>query len=329
MKISRELKTGIISLAAIAALVFGYNYIKGNNLFSSEENYYVVYDRIDGLTPTRPIVVKGFSIGKVKKVYFSEDYSKVIVEFNLDQEFPVYKESIAKIVSLDIMGAKAIELLPPDSATIALGLNIAQPGDTLKSEIEASLGDQVGATVAPLKLKAEELLGSIDSAVSVVGGFLSDANKENFSKTFESVKNTFQTLENTVDRLDKLVVDNSESFTITMNNISSITSNIKDNEEELSSIFANLSSISDSIAQTNLKQTFTDLATTVKTLNVVVDKIDKGEGTLGLLVNDKELYNNLNASAKSLDELIKDIKENPQDYVNFSVLPNRKRKDKD
>ncbi len=329
MKISKELKTGIVSLVAIVALVWGYNYIKGNNLFSSEENFYVVYDRVDGLTSTRPVVVKGFNVGKVKKVYFSEDYSKIIVEFSLDQEFPIYKQSVAKIVSLDIMGAKAIELLPPDSTTLANGINYAMPGDTLKSDIEASLGSQVSATVAPLKLKAEELLGSIDSAVNVVGGFLSEANKENFSKTFLSVKNTFQTLENTVNRLDKLVVDNSDNFTVTMANIKSITTNIKDNEEELSSIFTNLSSITDSLAQTNLKQTFTELATTVRTLNSVVDKIDKGEGTLGLLVNDKELYNNLNSSAKSLDELIKDIKENPQDYVNFSVLPNRKRKDKD
>lgn len=329
MKISRELKTGIISIVAIAALIWGYNFIKGNNLFSNEENFYVVYDRVDGLTPTRPVVVKGFTVGKVKKVYFSDDYSKVIVEFNLDQNFPVYKQSTARIVSLDIMGAKAIQLLPPDSNQIKAGLIAAVPGDTINGENEASLSVQVSATIAPLKLKAEELLGSIDSAVNVVGGFLSEANKENFSKTFVSVKNTFQTLENTVNRLDKLVVDNSDNFTATMANIKSITANIKDNEEELNSMFDNLSAITDSLAQTNIKQTFTDLASTVRTLNGVVDKIDKSEGTLGLLVNDKELYDNLNSSAKSLDELIKDIKENPQDYVNFSILPNRKRKDKD
>ena len=298
-KLSKEIKIGLMVIISIVVLVWGVNYLKGSNLFDNNKTVYAIYQNIGGLQEGRSIVINGFKVGIVKEIFFQDNYT-LLVELNIENNIDIPLNSISKIVNEDIMGSKGIALLLGDS-----NINIEE-GDTLNSDIEGSLKDEVNKQVLPLKNKAEELISSIDSVVTVITSVLSKDARESLTKSLESLDYTFNTMSQTMTKVNQIVDQNDER-------ISSIVKNLEEKNDEITNILKNFSDLSDDIAKSNIR----DL---LASLGEVSKKISNSEGSLGMFINDKDLYLNLEKSSKELETLIKDIKLNPKRYIGFSVL---------
>ncbi len=315
MKLSREFKVGLVAIISILLLYWGFNYLKGQNIFEDKRVFYGVYTRVDGLTAARPIMINGYQVGQVEQVYFHPDGSgKLMVKFQMTSEFPIAKNTIASIQSTDLLGEKSIEFILGNSQ------EQAKSGDTLVSNIKLTLTEEVNQQVAPLKSKAESLFASMDTVLTLVSGFLNDETQDNFMETFNSVRRSFQQLENTVQNLDYTLDETKGNIVLSVQNISDVTATLSDNTDQLGNTINNLNSITDSLSRVRFVETFESLERALAATESVMQKIDNGEGSMGLLVNDPDLYNNLEDASRQLDLLLLDIKYNPKRYINFSVF---------
>jgi len=299
--LSKELRIGILVVMSIVVLVWGINYLKGSNLFDNNRTFYAIYGNIGGLQEGSGVNVNGYKVGVVKKIRLLTDKNySLLVEISIEKDIDIPSNSVSKIVNTDIMGSKGISLILGDSNTNA------QKGDTLYSDMDRSLKEEVNKQILPLKNKAEQLIGSIDSIVTVITSVLSKDARESLTKSLVSLDNTFTTMSQTMTKVSKIVDQNEEK-------ISSIIKNLEGNNDEITNILKNFSELSDDIAKSNIK-------TTLASLNEISKKISDSEGSLGMFINDKDLYLNLEKSSKELEALIKDIKLNPKRYVGFSFL---------
>lgn len=315
MKISRELKVGFIFVVAIAGLIWGFNFLKGKNVFKQSTVYYAVYDDINGLARSNPVLIHGLKVGQVSDIYFKPDMSgKVIVEMNLSKEFPIPSNSVARIFSADLMGSRAVNLIIGDSDEIAVS------GDTLFTSVETTLKEEVNQQILPLKRKAEDLIASIDSMVVAVQGVFNKDIRAELLASVKSIRKTFRNLESTSTNIDTLVIEQSGRLASILYNIDMITKNLKENEAQINAVFANLETITDSLSQSHIPETFHNLNEVVYDISVITDKIERGEGTLGQLVHNDTLYIELERTARELNMLLEDIRLNPKRYVKFSIF---------
>lgn len=324
MKVSREIKIGFVTLLSLFGLYYGINFLKGQDFFENKRIFYAVYKKVDELSKARPVNINGYKVGQVQDIQFHPDGSgRLIVALNITNDIMIPKNSVARIYSSDLIGSKAVELVMGDSEAPA------QPGDTLKSTIELSLTDEVNEQVKPIKEKAEKLIGSIDTVMILASGFLNENTKRNFTETFTNLRSTFEKLNNTVNALDRAVSGGDHNLVSSIEDVSKITSTIEDNREELDRTFKNLAVLSDSLADVNFKRTLLHLDSTLSSTNAVMAKINQGTGTVGELVNDKELYQNLLKATNQLNLILLDLKYNPSRYVQFSVFGGGKEYDEE
>ena len=317
LKLRRELKVGLIAFLTLALLYWGSNFVKGRSVFEKERIYFAVYDHIDGLIRSAPVKINGFKVGTVEDIYFHPDGSgNLVIRMNINNDFVIPKNTLARIFNADLLGGKSVEL------ELGNDINPAVSGDTLVSDIQMTLSQAVNQQVAPLKAKAESMISSIDTVLTLVQEFLNDDTRNTFMQTFASIKRSFEMLENTVKVVNSSVTKTQGDFESIMANIASISRNLKNNGENLDSIFANVNSISDSLSKIEFVQTFESLKTTISSTEEIVHKINSGEGTLGLLVNNEQLYNDLDETVQQLNKLILDLKYNPNRYLNFSLFGN-------
>jgi len=306
-------------------LYWGINFLKGKNIFSSQTLVYSIYQKVDGLTPARPVTINGFQVGQVNRIYFHPNKDgSLVVEMSLNTDFTIPKSSIARINSTSLMGDKSIELILGQDYS-----NLLSEGDTLGSEIMLSLTEEVNRQVLPLKQKAESLIGSIDTAITLVTSFLNEQTRNNFIATFTSVRKSFETLEHTTKEIDLLITDNRVNLTSLIANITSISNGLKENETELSAIIANAESISDTIAKAKIGETLRSLNTALAQTEEIFTKVNNGTGSAGKLINDPQLYDDMADAAEQLKLLLLDVKYNPNRYIHFSVFGNSKEYDKE
>ncbi len=300
---------------ALALFIWGFSYLKGFNLFKEQRVLYAKYDGVSGLSRANPVSINGLKVGQVSDIYFEPNFSgKIIVEITIETELPIPKNSIALIYSSDLMGSKAIDLrLGTDSL-------LTRNGDTLGTRVEASLKEAVNQQIQPLKAKAEELIMSIDTVVTVIKQIFNEQARENLTSSLASVQTTFENLENASYNLDQMIAAEKERFGEIMHNLESITTNIRENEENIDNILTNFASISDSLARAEIPQIFANINRVVGDVAEVMEKIENGEGTLGMLVNDDVLYKDLQKSAEQLHFLLEDLRVNPKRYVRFSLF---------
>jgi len=315
LKHKREIKIGAFVIVTLALFIWGISFLKSKDFFMKKRVFYAVYEKVDGLVKANPVFVKGLKVGIVEDVYFVyKPSTHIVVKLNLTSDIPIPKNSISRIYSYDLMGSKAIELLLGDSFVQA------QNGDTLKSETGSSLQEEVNRQVQPIKKKAEDLLLSIDSVVTVVSSILNSDTRANLSQSFESIKITLKNLEHTTYNIDTLVGTQRYRLAGIVSNIESISYNIRQSNDKISNIINNFSQISDTLARANVYQTLANANMAITQLSAVFQKINAGEGSLGLLVNDNKLYNRIDGAARQLDELLEDVKLNPGRYVSISVF---------
>ncbi len=306
---------GASFVAAIVIFVWGFNFLKSTNLFNKETIYYASYDKVNGLIKANPVVINGLRVGQVKNVYFNPDLSgDIMVSIMLSTDFPIPNNTIARIFSSDLMGSKAVELMLGDSK------DILQEGDTLPTSVEAGLMAEVNAQVQPIKKKAEDLMASIDTLVVAFQSIFNKSARENLAESFLNIEKTLANLQNATSNIDTLVVEESSRISAILINLDSLTTSLNQNRGAITNIITNFELISDSLAQSEIPGTFARLNKSLDNVQTILDKVNKGEGTLGMLMNDDSLYLELNRSATALDSLLVDIKRNPKRYVRFSLF---------
>ena len=304
----REVKVGIVSIVVIFILILGINYLKGTNIFKNNITFYALYQNIDGLQIGAPVTVSGFKVGSVTDIdMLTESNNNLLVTINIEKELVVPKESILKIVNQDLMGTKGVNLIFSSSS------DNASSGDTLSSSLESSLQEEVNAQILPFKRKAEELIVSIDSVMMIVTAVLNKDARQDLSKSIESLGETFSLMSSSMKKVDGIIDANEEKISNIIFNMESILSNIEESNSSVNSILSNMSLISDSLSNSNL-------TSLVNNFNTLMTQINSKEGSAGLLLNDDKLYTNLEKTTKELSELIKDIKDNPKRYINFSLI---------
>ncbi len=315
MKYKKEIIIGLVAIVTLAMFVWGFNFLKGFNLFKDQRVVYAVYDQVSGLTRSNPVSINGLKVGQVSDIYFEPGYSgNIIVEITVETQIPIPKNSLALIYSSDLMGSKAIDLQLGDATEYIIS------GDTLRTRVEASLKEAVNQQIQPLKVKAEELIMSIDSVVTVIKSIFNEKARENLSNSLASIQQTFANLESASYNLDTLVASQKTRLAQIMYNLESITTTIRMNQDNIDNILTNFSSVSDSLAQARIPETFANINRVVGEVEGIVEKINSGEGSLGMLVSDDKLYNDLQESAKQLNLLLEDIRVNPKRYVRFSLF---------
>jgi len=322
MKITREVKVGFLVLVGIALLYVGVNYLKGISVFSDSRIYYCVYDRIDGIQQSNPVVINGFVVGQVRRVSLMSDTSRsLMVEIAIrEKNLKIPIDSKARIQSSGLLGSKEIQLFLGRSS------QMAESGDTLYTSIEAGLMESVNKEILPLKMKTEQLISDIDSIVTIFQAILDENTRGNLRKSLNSIRGTLQSLETTAFRLDTLVVEEKVKFSSIIGHVEAITGNLEANNEEIANIVQNFSSLSDSLLQSNIRTVIDNASKAMSQVNAITAKINSGEGTMGMLINNDTLYNNLASASEQLDLLLEDLRVNPDRYVRVSVFGGKKEK---
>jgi len=315
VKISKEIKVGFVFVVATAILIWGLMYLKGLELLKTSRTFYAVYDQVNGLVAANPISIKGLKVGQVKKLYFNPVNPKqIVVELYVLGDYPIPQNSSARIFSSSLLGSPEVEIIPGDSK------ELAKDGDTLVSLLEATLGQEVNRQLLPLKTKAENLIGSIDSIAIIVQQVLNKNTRENLVQAIENVKQALGNIASTTHNLDTLMDSQRNNLSKIIRNVESISSNLKQNNEKITNIITNFSSLSDSLARAKIPATIAQVNKAVTDLDAVLIKINKGEGSVGQLLTNEQLYKEVEKAARDLNLLLEDIKANPTKYVKVSVF---------
>lgn len=315
MRINRETKIGFIFLVAAGLLYWGYNFLKGKDVFIQEKTFFAIYQDVSGLSKSDPIYINGLRAGQVKNLYFEQGFSgRIIAEFQITTNFPLPKNTVAKIISTDLMGTKAVGLTIGDSQ------ELLQDGDTLYASIESTLQEQMEQTLGPLKNKAEQLLISVDEILTNLQGILNSETASNIQMSMSHLEKSLQNVESVTGNLDSLVSKEKSSVERILENAESITSNLRNNNESLSAIIQNFHQISDSLVAADMASTLKYANKALLDFSSIMNKINSGEGSMGMLMNNDTLYIELEKSARDLNLLLEDIKANPGRYVKFSLF---------
>jgi len=314
MKLSNEAKVGIIATLAIAATIWGINFLKGRNILKPIYTYIAIYEDIGGLEVNAKIFMNGFKVGQVDEIYFNDDRSgNLTVILGISKGFSIPVNSVAEVFSTDLLGTKAISIIKSDSDQDHVS------GDTLISRFQAGIQEKIEEQIVPVKDKAEKLIVTVDSVLQNLN-FIFDEQAR------KALQESILHINESSEQLDQMLSDNGR-LTKMISNIESITANIKNNNEEITAAISNISEITDSLASSDLKSTVNKADQTLGETHEILRKINNGEGTLGLLVNNDSLYYNLEALSKDLDRLMRDLQENPKKYINVSVFGRSGKKD--
>ncbi|MBC6696737.1 MlaD family protein [Hymenobacter puniceus] len=301
---SKEIKVALLGIVALVALYLGFNFLKGSNLLSSDHTYFATYDNVDGLTVGNPVILNGVKVGQVKEMrLLPEEGNKVKVSVELQKDVVVGDSTVASL-SGSLLGSKTI--------TLFLGRNskIYDGGEELKSYTVASITDAFQAKALPV-------LGTVDSTLTKVNGFLSKEAKVSLQATLLNAQGSTEALKN-------LLIMNQRNINQITTNMARLTSELNKTSAKFDRIATNFSTLSDSLksapvgpAMRKLNATMTEAQGTMTTLN---RSLSDQKGSLGKLMNDTTLYNNLNATAASTNTLLTDFQANPKRYVHFSVF---------
>ena len=301
MKLSREVKTGIIVVGGILLFILGFSYLKSTPLFDDSKTLHAVYKDVGGLQVGTHVSINGLNVGNVFSIKFKDSSGDLLVTFTVNNDFVFSVNSKAELYDTGIIGGKGIQIRP-----IFDGAPMVKSGDTLMSSTKPGLTELLQSSLTPLQLKIEGAVSNADSLMMNVNDVLDAKTKRDLRESIAGLSNLMKSLQGSAEVLNSLLKDNKENLNSSLANFKTLTDN-----------FAKLS---DSINNAGLGRTLVSLGSTVANLDKLMARIEKGDGTLGKLMHDEELYDNLNNASRELDLLLQDFRLNPKRYVNVSVF---------
>ena len=302
MRFTKEIGIGILVILGTLMSVFSYNYLKGINLFEKTRTFKVIYTKVDGLSPSNPVTLNGYKIGKVQKINFnSNDTKELIVDIVIENDVKFSKTSKAELYETGLIGGKAIAIVPDYDNNA-----IAQSGDYLIGSIKPGFTDLVNQIMPQIQLQLETVMKKAGIVLSNINTLFDEETKKSLKSSIDQFANLTNNLSETFRNVDAFIKDNSPNLTTTIDNLNATSLKMKD--------------MSNSMSEVDLNLILTNLDSTISNLNNITNKLNQGEGTVGKLIYDDGLFKNLDNATKNLEELIEDIKLNPKRYVHFSIF---------
>lgn len=301
MKVSREVKTGILAIGAILLFVFGYSFLKGTNLFQDSRVFFVKYKNVEGLATSAPVTINGLNVGKVNDIRFADGNGGLVVKFTVDNAFVFSKTSKVRIYSDGLIGGKSLGIFLEYDPE-----NIAKSGDTLSGAIDGGMLDAVTKALGPLEDRLTSTLISVDSMLLSVNDILDKDTRLHLKQAIQNLNGTMSSLNGASGKLNTLLANNAGKMDRTFTNL-----------DEMS---LNFSKFSDSLAQIQTGKLVADLQDVIGRFDAIVTGLDNGEGSVGKLLKDEKLYENLEGASKELEKLLEDVRLNPKRYVHVSVF---------
>ncbi len=299
---SREIKVGILAVVCLVLLYFGFNFLKGFNIFSIVDHYHGTYTRLNGLTAEAPVYIRGYRVGQVEGIEydFSKD-SSFVVSISINRDIDLPKGTTMGLVADGLLGGSAIALMLPAGG----GSDFYAEGSELPTQIVPGLIDNIQAG----------LLNDLDSTIIVVKTLIANVNDQLADDH----------LKHSLENIDKLSAD----LTATSRSLKDLMTNrVPGIVDNLDTALANIEVISADVRKADLKATVARVDTAVEQVNTLLAEARSTDGTLGMLLNDKTLYLNINSTIKDADSLLVDLKANPRRYVHFSLFGGKDKSDK-
>jgi phospholipid/cholesterol/gamma-HCH transport system substrate-binding protein len=297
LKISKEVKTGILVLSGIVLFIFGFNYLQGKNLFESTDVYYTEFD-YNALNKSSPITVNGNVVGKIQDIIYDYDTGKTRVSFSVNAALKFSKKSVVKMYETGLMGGNGLAIL------ISTEGEQAKPGDVLPSEVELGLVTTLSKNFSGLSDNLDATLRSTDTLMLSINRLVNDNSDAGLKRTIEELNHTLKSFKNTSNSVNAVISNNDK-------NIAAIL-------EKFKTISSDLAVLTADLKNADVGTTVENLNNTINKLNTILATIDKGEGSIGKLLKDESLYNNLEGATKEMEQLLRDIKLHPKRY--FRVL---------
>jgi phospholipid/cholesterol/gamma-HCH transport system substrate-binding protein len=312
VKISKEVKVGLLALISGVILYLGFNFLKGSDFFSPNNNYYVVYDNIGGLTESNTVMLNGWAVGRVKKIELLQNQgNKLRVTLDINKDVILTDSTAAVLASSSVLGGKAITL------SIGSGNRVLQDEDTLIAATEKNLTEMINEKITPITENVDTALVNLNVLIRKF-----QAMSGNIDATLVNLRATSSTLNSTLTQ-------NQRAIQGIANNLNTLSASMNDPQTGVRPLLGKFNSFADTLSQMQLAQTVERTNRSIDNLNKMLTQINQGQGSLGKLTKNDSLYNNLNQFAADLDALVVDLKANPKRYVSISVFGRKEKKPKE
>jgi phospholipid/cholesterol/gamma-HCH transport system substrate-binding protein len=319
LKFTKEIKAAIIALASIAVLYTGINFLKGNSFLGGDIEYTAYFPNTGSIMVSSNVTLNGVTVGKVtaiKSIPNGSVNKKVKMTFNIqEKDIRLPKGTFVEIGSLDFINKCLIIHTP---ANISKGYY--KPNSVIPGKLSIDMVTQVKAYADPISQRLQKMMGSIDRMVISLSSFWDTTATSEIEGSLLEVKNTIKRLGRVANELEGFIASERNQFSKIMSNVESITLNIRKSNDELTKIIGNTRKITDDFVSADFKSVILDAQTTIRKLNLTLEDVENGHGTLGKLIHDEKLYNELVETNKDLQNLVTDLQANPSRYVHFSVF---------
>ncbi len=299
--LTREIKTAVLVIAILLLFIWGYSFLKGRDLLNHYKTFYAEYENVEGLANSAPVTINGFTVGKIQSITLQNATGKLIVELQIKSDFPISKSSVVNIYEPGLIGGKQIQIIPNLEDPI-----MAESGDMLSSGSVPGLTSLVGEKLQPLQQKMEKMIVSADSLLTHLNMVLDEQTRQNLRSSMANLNATMIEFKGASESVNQILGENKTK-------ISSAVSNLDHASK-------NFSKLSDSLAKTDVGAMVRKIENTLKNVDKLMAEVESGKGTMGKLLKDDKLYNNLDKSSKELELLLQDVRLNPTRYINISVF---------
>ena len=310
MKFTKEIKAGLIAILAIVGFVILFQFMKGKSLFTTDNIFYAKFDNVEGLAASNPVSINGLKVGQVDQIIpITEPDGKIhfVVKVTIDDNFEFSKKSTLEIFEPGLMSGKEMRV------NLAYGSPMAKDGDTLKGAFTLSMMNNISSQVGPVKDQLQVVLKRVDSLMVNANAMTDAQNQQAIRALLSSLNRTVTSFESTSQQTNALLANNDPRIQKMLDNANLATVSARTTIDKYGRV-------AEEVDVQKLNNTIDKLSLTADKLNGIISGIQNGEGSLGKLAKDEQLYNNLNASSTNLNNLILDLKTNPKRYLNFSVF---------
>jgi phospholipid/cholesterol/gamma-HCH transport system substrate-binding protein len=302
MKISNETKVGVLASISITILILGFNFMKGENFFTTYNSYYAAYDDVEGLFKSNPVLISGYKVGQVSNVEMDPRTLKLVVEVKVPDNIKLTKDATIKIVNTDLIGSKGIHIMMGQSNIVA------KSGDTLLSDKDQGMAKAMSKLIAPLSEKINILLTELNSQIS----------GNQLKNTLDGLTKTLATVDGAVKSLETMITSKNGALDGILTDMNGISTDLKTATPKVKVILTNLEETTAEMKRMELEKTVTQLKTTLADISTTIDGINKGKGSLGKLATDDGLYKKLDAAVENINKLAIDIEKYPSRYTGIT-----------
>lgn len=314
MKISNETKVGALTAIAITLLILGYSFLKGRSLFKTGNYIYAKFNDVKGLQVSNTVFVNGFKIGNVIEIENEDaNLTNILVSIKLNSNYKIPNNSVASIKD-NPLGSPQIDIRLGDSK------EFLKKGATIPSENSLGMFDAITNQLTPTKDKLNAALKELELTLKNINSIFDPKSKANIHDALTNINKTTLMLAESTTSLNSMLEKQNGSIAKTMDNVNSITTNLANQNQKIDATLTNIKTTSENLSEADLKGSVASFKKSIENLNSVINKMHSSEGSLGLMINDKKLYNNLNNSVRSANILIDDLRAHPKRYLNFSVF---------